>query len=77
MKFERMEPPPHLAGCVGYAAFDFDMSFVISFDKLHPQLGWRASYRKDGGDIVHLPEVFKTKRAAVKALEIERKRFAQ
>lgn len=77
MRFQQFEAPPHLAGCIGYAAFDFDVSFVVSFDNMHPDQGWRASYRKNDGDVIHLPQKYGSKRAAIRALKIERKRVAQ
>lgn len=77
MRFKRVKNPRHLDGCEGYSAFDFDMSFVISFDHKNPGMGWRASYRKEGGKVVHLQEVFTSKKAAIDALQIERKRVAQ
>lgn len=77
MTFERIQPPPELSGMVGYIAAEGDVSFVISFDRHNPELGWRASYRRMGTDVTHLPEVFKSKSAAVRALKAAQRSIAQ
>lgn len=77
MTFERIQPPPELSGMVGYMAADGDVSFVISFDKHNPQLGWRASYCRIGTAVTHLPEVFKSKSAAIRALKAAQRSIAQ
>lgn len=54
-----------------------DVSFVLTFDEKYPSNGWRASIQRVGRPIQHIPTGFKSKRAAIRALEAEQRRIAQ
>jgi hypothetical protein len=54
-----------------------DVSFIVTYDAKDPNNGWRASFCRVGRPVEHLPTAFATKRAAIKALQIEQRKIAQ
>lgn len=63
-------PPLFPAGVIAWGAEDGERSYVITFDRKAPHMGYRASWKTFSGEQVteHLPEGFASLKDAKRAL---------
>ena len=74
MVFEKMQPVPMAREIIRFGAVDAIASYIVSFDHKHPELGWRASYKRLSTNIVlYVGGKHKSKKAAITALMNARK----